>query len=457
LSNAIASAGTPPAAKAPKVSSARSTLSIFTTRVVMLPLTIVTSILVARVLGPNARGIYGFLALIGGFALPILMLGSGASATYFISSKRFRAADIFVTCITIGFLQGTLGALLLVTLWVTGLLGTTASATPASLIIPALIALPLQGAINMGTRVALGDSWFALNNRVMFATSLCTGLSMLLLVVVLGWGVQGAVFGIVVNNSLLFTGILIASLRRYRPRFALNWTYLRESWQYAVKAWITDLAVTTNLRLDQWVLGMAKNPVVLGIYGPAVVISEMLWMIPDSLGFVLFNKIAAARNPEEQAELIERLNRLIFWIMALACGALAHFGPLAIRLLYGANYAASAEPLAILLVGTVALTISKMLTKYFAGTGAPHHSGTAVVVGAIVGFALYAPMIRMYGAAGAAMAHSASYLAAAVTSVFIYRRLVAPRRPNLFGLKISDLSWLREQLRMVRARRHADA
>ena len=92
------------------------------------------------------------MVLIGPFALPILMLGSGPSATYSISSKRYRAADIFLTCFSIGFIQGLLGAFLLGTLWYFDLLGATASATDASLFIPVMIALPLQGAVNMGTR-----------------------------------------------------------------------------------------------------------------------------------------------------------------------------------------------------------------------------------------------------------------------------------------------------------------
>ena len=309
----------------------------------------------------------------------------------------------------------------------------------------------------MGTRVALGDSWFSLNNRVMMATALLTGGMLLTLVVILKMGVQGAVIGIVVNNFLLASGIIIASVRHYHPRFAINSTYLRQAWWYGLKAWVSDLAVTTNLRMDQWILGMVAAPNVLGIYTPAVVISELLWMMPDSLGFVLFNKIAAASDPEEQAELVERLNRIIFWAMSAASAALALAGPWVIVLLYGRQYSDSALPLAILMVGTVALSVSKVLTKYFAGTGSPHHSATTVAAGALSGLVLYPPLIRLYGAAGAAMAHSACYTMTAITAVYIYRRMIAPRRPQLFRPRLADLSWLEQQVRLIRARQRATA
>ena len=104
----------------------------------------------------------------------------------------------------------------------------------------------------------------------MLSTALLTGVMLLSVVVVLRLGMHGAVIGIVVNNLLLASGILIASIRRYRPKFSFNIQYVRESWQYGLKAWLAGLAGTTNLRLDQWVLGMVAAPSLLGIYGPAM-------------------------------------------------------------------------------------------------------------------------------------------------------------------------------------------
>ena len=97
----------------PAATAARNSLNIFTTRLLTLPVTVLTSILVAIVLGPTNRGIYGFLVLMGGFALPLMMFGFGASITYFISNKRYAAGDVFLTCLTVGVLQGSIGACLL--------------------------------------------------------------------------------------------------------------------------------------------------------------------------------------------------------------------------------------------------------------------------------------------------------------------------------------------------------
>ena len=263
-----------------------------------------------------------------------------------------------------------------------------------------------------------------MNNRVTLATALLTATTLLTFVVAFDLGVQGAVIGFVINNVLILTGVLVAFTRRYRPALAFRPEFVREGWRYGMKAWVADLAIHANLRMDQWVLGMAALPEALGIYVPAVTISEMLWMLPDSLSFVLFNKIAALRSNLEQAELIERLHRVVLWTMALAGAAIALVAPWLVLLLYGQKYSASALPLALLMPGTVALCVCKVLTKYFGGTGQPQHSGTTAAVGSAAGFVLYLVLIPWFGAVGAVIGSSLCYFVTAIAAVLIYRSLV---------------------------------
>ena len=420
---------------------------------VTLPLTIVTSILVARVLGPEDRGIYGFLGLIGFFALPILMFGSGTATIYFISSKRYRAPDVFCTCITIALLQGAICTLILGALWMFGLLGTTARATRGELIIPILFILPLQGVVNMGTRVALGDSWFALNNRVVIASALLNGGMLLTLVVVLQMGVQGAVIGIVVNNLLLVTGLLVTLVRHYRPKLSFNAKFARDAWSYGLKAWMADIVGFSNFRLDQWILGAIGKPAVLGVYGPAVVISELPWMLPDALALVLFNKITAAGDTEEQANLVERVHRIAFWTVAFVAAGFAVTGPWLIRVLYGRAYDQAGMLLAFLMPGILAFCSQKVLMKFFAGVGSPQYSATADAAGAAMAFLLCLILIPLYGAFGAAVASSIGYAVTGAMAMYVYRRLVAPRRPRLFRPSMADFAWISHQVRLIRARR----
>ncbi|HEY1598574.1 MAG TPA: oligosaccharide flippase family protein [Pirellulales bacterium] len=436
---------TRPAAPA---TAARNSLNIFTTRLLTLPITILTSILVAIVLGPANRGIYGFLVLMGGFALPLLMFGFGASVTYFISNKRYAVRDIFLTCVTVGVMQGTVGACLLGLLWYFDLLGETAAATPPHLMLLVLLTLPMQGATLTLNRVALGDSWFSASNRIAYATAILTSTMLLLLVVMAQLGLRGAVIGMVTNQVLLLTASTIASIRRFRPVLAWNTTFLREGARYGLKAWVGDVVGYSNLRLDQWILGMVAKSEVLGTYALAVSFAEMLWMLPDSLAHVLFNKVAAVKDVAQRQELIERMNRVVFWTLAVAGVAVVFAAPGIVYIL-GDAYAATAVPLALLMPGTVAMTVHKVLTKYFGGVGKPHLSGTTAGIGGLVGSLLYFVLIPRYGAVGAAIASSGCYIVTAVTAVVVYRRLVAPHKARLFRPNLADAAWLDQQARLA--------
>ena len=322
--------------------------------------------------------------------------------------------------------------------------------------VPVLSVLPLQGAILILTRLALGDSWFSLNNRVQLATGLLTAFWLWALVLFGGWGVQGTVAGIVATNVTIFTGALIAFFRRYRPDMSINTGYVRDAWRYGLTYWPADVAVITNGRMDQYALGVLAPPTALGIYGPIVLISEMLWMMPDAVSFVLQNKIAAARDPQEQVLLVDRLNRILFWTMCAGAVFVLLVAPPFMTAVWGPKYADSRLPLAVLLVGTVAFCICKVVTKFFAGTGRPHHSATCVVAGAAVGFPLYWLLIPRYGIVGAAAAHAVCYTVTSLTAMLIYRKLVAPHRPRLLRPELADVAWIEQQARLaIRARQHA--
>ncbi len=442
-------------AKAPaRPSAARSTLGIFLTRVATYPLSVVTGLLVARVLGPDGFGVYKALAQPGSFILPLCSLGFGGSIVYFISNGRRTVSGVFATCLVVGIVQGAFVGVVMGGLWAAGWLGETAAATPSGWMLPTLLIVPVQGAVLMLTRAILGDSWYSMNNWVTLLTTTATSLLLLALVVLLRLGVTGAVVASVVANSLVLGLLLAACIRRYRPTPALDRGFVAEGLRYGVRAWPADVAIRANLRMDQFILWILATSASLGLYGLAVTISELLWMLPDSMSFVLFNKIAAESNEQRRIELTLTVHRVMFHTMLVLSIVLGAAGAWLIPILLP-QFSDAVLPLALLLPGTVAMTSVKVIPKYFGAIGLPGRSSAIAVAGTVVSAPLYLTMIPLWQGLGAAIASSITYVAMALVAVWLFRRRTSIGILSLLAISPQDVVWFVRQLRSTVAVRGA--
>lgn len=425
--------------------SARDVLGVFATRVAMYPLVFAVGILVARALGPSDRGIYAFLGLITGFLLPFLTFGFGASVIYFISNDRYQAQDVALTCAVVGALQGVLCASIAGSLWMLGWFGETARQTSGWYLLPFLLLLPFQGASLMVSRIFLGTSWFKANNLLSLLSPILTAVLMLILVVIFHLGLRGAVAAGVATG--LITGVcnIVVVWIKYQPHWSWNGPFLLESLRYGIKAWLGDLAVRMNLRLDQFVLGIVAAPAALGTYTVAVSVSEVLWILPDSLAVVTFNKLAAEKNQAARIRLVGVIHRVLWLVVGSAALALAVLGWWLVPVAYGAKFADASWFLLLLLPGTVAMTTAKVITKYFGASGLPGQSSIIQAIGAAVSMVGYLVLIPRYGAVGAAISSTAGYATAGLTAYVLYRRAIRPASPQLASFRAADLRWLYAQ------------
>jgi O-antigen/teichoic acid export membrane protein len=201
------------------------------------------------------------------------------------------------------------------------------------------------------------------------------------------------------------------------------------------------------LRLDQLILGMYAEPRALGIYSVAVTVSELIWIVPDSLGVVLFNRLAREQHMDVARKLVARVHRILFGTMAALAIALGASSGWLIQHLYGQAFANAVVPLLWLLPGTVAMTTTKVLTKYLSANGMPGRSSLLQVGGMAVSVGWYLLLIPALGTVGAAIASLIGYVGTAFASVVLYRRGLRHDRGGLFSFSREDFEWVGHQLR----------
>jgi O-antigen/teichoic acid export membrane protein len=431
----------------PPSSSARSVLGLLLTTLGTFPIRFAVSVLIARVLGPADRGAFAFLVLLADFWLPFFFFGLGGGTHYYISSRKYAPGDILATVLPVAFVIGCVNALVLFALWKAEWLGKTAATLPPSLTIPVLAVIPLYAVTQMCQRVLLSTSWFSAYNALTLGSQAASAVLLTVLVFAMGLGLEGAVAAKVGLDACVCVVLLALVFRHFRPRLRLNLPFLREAFSYGLKVWVVDLSLKANCRLDHFILGVFAPPGLLGLYTVAVRLSELLWMVTDMTGQVLFNRVAGAPDQGERIRLVEQIHRALLPLAFAGAAALLLLGGPALAFVYGEAYVGAVPAMMLLLPGTVAITTVKVLTKYFGGAGSPGASMVLQVAGLLLSCACYPVLIPRWGIEGAALASSIVYTATALMAVFLYRRMTAPRPSALLDFSRADLQWGLDQAR----------
>lgn len=424
----------------------RSSLGILGTNLLMRPLSIVVSIVVARLLGPDGKGIFTFLLLLGGTIFPLFTLGSSVGILYMTSSGRYAIKDITFTGLVMGVILGVFGAVGIGLLWVLGLLGETARSTPSRLIVPILLLMPIEGVHMVFFQLLKGGSWFSAMNVVRLATKVTTPLLLASLVIIAGMGLDGAVFAIIASKLLVTAILVIMVWWRYGTRIVLRTQFVWDSLRYGVKVIPAMFSRRVNLRLDHLFLGVFAPPAALGSYAIATQTSELVWLGNNSFSSILFNRIAQTDSVDEQTRIVGQVHRSYLPVSLLLALGLAVSAPFLIPLVYGEEFSDAVIPFLILIPGAVAMVTPKTLELFFSGSGNPERNSIIQSVGAIFSLVLYTTFVPSLGLKGAAIASSANYMLMMLFTVWLFRRTTAGG-VNLFRVRTHDLVWIIRRLR----------
>lgn len=432
----------------------RSSAGIFLARTASLPLMFATAVIIARGLSGQERGIYALLLLFSGLWLPIFSFGQWASVSYLVGSRRYKVRDVAVTTSVLSLIIGGLVTCVVVILWVCEMLGDIARSIQLFEMALMVGILPLKALQLMLTRLLVADakyrksSFFDLTAVILFLGLLLIGLVVLPAEVsrLLGNNLRVVIFCYSVSQVIVTVILVISVWRTYYPVWQWQSIYLQESFSYGWRAWWGDITGRLNLRGDQMLLSYFVVGSDLGTYAIAVTLAELLWNIPDSLNFVLFNRLAANKNQETSAELTEKIHRLLLVGMSLLAVLASLLVPYLVTFIFGGKYDGAIVPLWLMLPGTVFFTSPKVLSKFFTSTGSPSIASWVTFCGMLLGLLTCAVMLTIFpelGIKSAAIGTSFGYLLSMFLSILIYSSLRGRSMYYLFIPRLDDFKWLR--------------
>jgi len=285
-------------------------------------------------------------------------------------------------------------------------------------------------------------------NRMSVSRVTLMFLCVLFVLFALRLGVVGVLLAQLVTDVL----VIVAALRRLgalRLRPLFRWDVVRGLLGYGVQIYSFAILLYLNYRIDVFLVRSFLDLEKTGLYATAVGVGEMLWMVPNSLGRVLFPSIVRAQGSDRD-RLTLAVCRNAFWVMFLLCGALALGRNLLVGFFFGREFLPAAPALLALLPGILAMSLQEILGTDLQGRGRPLPVTLAAAVGLALNVALNWIWIPRYGIVGAALASTVSYGTVALFVVAAFLRISGSRLRDAFLLRRED--WGRLTGLLLRAR-----
>lgn len=371
------------------------------------------SILLARYLGPDGKGILAVLNVLMGIVSQFGYLGLHASNTYFVARDKSRKEDVAIISLWVSFLLGTL--LPSVTLLFLYMKGSILRDIPFLFILITLFSAPFEMFFYLGQNIFLGLYEIKKFNALEFAKGLFTFLSIASLLVLFNKGVRE----IVLNNfiiSFIFASLVYLKLLGWKASvLTFNFPLFKDMFRYGLKSYIACLISFLTMKFDLLLVNHFLGAGPSGLYSTATRLGEMMLVVPVTVGTVLFPKISGMG--EGRWDFAKKNLFFVGSLMIILCGGMAIFSRSIILFLYGKSFEGATIPFLFILPGIFFLSFHNIYMNYFAGTGMPPVVIISPLIGLIISLPLNFLLIPSIGIKGASITFSLSSLVMLLSSM----------------------------------------
>jgi O-antigen/teichoic acid export membrane protein len=428
----------------------KKTLMTFGTKLLLFVLGMFTSILTARILGPEGKGVVAIAFLIPNFVASLGSLSIGSANVYLLGKRKHELRDVFSNSVILSVLFSLVYIALFLVFFELLREYFFKAITPLYVLIP-FFALPISLFIRYGEGILRGLYEIKQYNLVMILDRVSFVVYLVLFLVVLKIGVFGAIVATLLGFLTIAAYLFIHVHKRSGFHLWLNTKLLADSLRFGMKEHIGNIAQRLNLRFDMLFITALWGPAYVGFYTVSVAIAELVWYIPDSIGIVLFPKISSVTK-EDAGRFTPFVCRNGLFIAVICSILLAAVCKPAVRIMYGVEFLPSVTPLLLLLPGVIFLTVGKILTKYTSGIGKPEYNTYASLAALVVTAISLALLVPRYNIIGAAISTSIAYFAFSGTITCLYIKESGNGVFETLVMKREDFRVYRQALRELLSR-----
>ncbi len=422
---------------------AKNVFMTLATKVLLTGVGLISSIVIARYLGPYGKGVLTVLTAITGIALQFGNFGLHASNTYFVAKDRLLLPNVITNTTWLSIVIGSLiiGFIYLLVLIEPTVFGDV----PTHLLLITVIALPFQFIYLFFSNILLGIQKIKEFNVLEIINNVIRSAIIIILLVVLGYGlaevvISNVLLSVSIGITLIFLSWRIIVAKRLqtisnfdtsanpgcfkaqfkvltiRKAYEFDFDLFKKMAKYGSKAYIAALLAYLVLRSDILMINYFLGASDVGVYSVAVNFGNLLYMLPEAIGMILFPMVSSMK--EGSWDFTWKVTKYVAVIMAAVCFAAAILIKPIVLIFFGEPFAGAIEAFWWLLSGIWALSINTLYMNYFAGRGMPIIVVISPAIALAVNISLNFYFIPHYGIIGASITSSLSYTLFLLCSIF---------------------------------------
>jgi O-antigen/teichoic acid export membrane protein len=398
------------------------------TRAGLIAASLFTSVLVARSLGPDGRGIVAVAGAFTAIGVQLGNLGLHASNTWAVSRRPSLLPALTANAVYVSVIVGTLEVAIVLLI---GSMNGDLIPVKGPLLAVALLGIPVGLAYLLLQNLLLGLQRIRDYNLVELGVRL---LSILATAVLIVTGLASPLAFLIAGTLLLVLSnvVLLGRLRQIaavpiKPSLGI----IAEYGRFGLKAYSTALASFLVLRFDLLLVERIRGVGAAGYYSIAVAMCDLVYMLPVIVGTLLFPRLSRMESPLDQVGYARDVALRVAAAMVVAACAAGILAQPVIEVLYGEAFVPAIPAFLWLLPGIVALSVHTIIMNYCASVGLPPVVLLAPVVGLLINLALNLALLPTMGIVGASIASTVAYVCMlAVSATYFIGRLraIAPDR-----------------------------
>lgn len=381
----------------------RNIVSNFIIQIVKIALGFITSILVARALGPADKGYTSYAILIFGLLGGYGHLGINDATTYFQKKSEYDEKAVYNTNMTYLLIIWTVTSIVIMILKICNVFLNDYN---IFFTVFGLAYVLLNLIRTCANSFYIGNEKISEANKYVLMSSILY--SVIIIILYLIDYLNAYSYFVLQVIPLMLNVIMLIKNIGMDFNLSIKHHMLKMEFKYGIIIYFSDLFIYLNYRIDQIMIKNMIGDSDLGIYSIAVTLAELLFLVPDSVTSALLGRLYNIDNRADKKQITAATTKYTFYICLILCFAGILMTPL-IPIVYGAQYLRAMPVTTILFVGIIFASLARVSCSYFFSEGRPriHLSITFITLAINIIFNfIFIPRI---GINGAAMASAISY------------------------------------------------